>query len=334
MALQATDSRFDWCDQLIRARQNFSIEECCNCIKTELSKLKGADPAYVAAIQARPAKDFPASLVYFPVYETTITATYTWDTVQKDHDTSTVSDIEFRTTTTTTTTHRERESFNRTYHQNVHEDLNVTKYAGRSDQRFFQLDHVDDLKAGIYNDSCIYTEAAMKNEVKQAAEKNKPHKNAFVNQWSCTACMIPILIITVTYQGNAHKWYFNAHNGSMHGGGYLVSQRVAEAVSETLEKVRIPHIVTHLISTATIIISFMTMDWANHWFATLLSLAISIFGGLVLMIFASSYQSRSSLQREFGANGPNVEGQYKCSKQIMGVSIGIMIWCIFSAIVW
>ncbi len=334
MALQATDNRFDWCNRLLKARQNYSVEECCNIIKSELSKLKGADPDYVAAIISRAPKDFPVSKLYFPVYETTITATYTWDTVQKNYNTDKFSDVEIRTTTTTTTTNTERDTFNKTFHRGVYDALDVTAYAGRTDQRFYQLNHVDDLDGSIYNDNCIYRKSDMEIAVNNAAMDHKKRKQVFVNQWSCTACMIPIVIITVAYQGHSHKWYFNAHNGKLYSEGYLVSKRVESSVKEAVTKTRIPHIITGILSALAVIITFATADWSSNWFTTLLSFALSIIGGIVLINKAFIKQNATHIRNQFGKDGPDVEHVYKKSIILMIVSICICVWCSLSAIIW
>ncbi len=337
MAVQSTDNRFNWCHELLEACQNFTPEECCVTLKNELSKLKGADPDYVATVRARPVSEFPMRLLFYPVYEVSATATYTWDETKYKKETTEVKvsgeilSSFVDTNKKVTTTYKEQISFDKTYFRNIYKELEPDNYVGRSDQRFYELDHVDDLEGGIYNDSCVYSQSDITDAIQRDA-KSEHNGTPYINQWYCTACMIPLIEISVLYNGTKHRWYFNAHNGAMFCEGYLVSKKIANAAKETAKAIVVPHILTYIAGVSSIIVSFANMNW-EHWFASLLSLATSLIGGIIVMIKAGA-QNETNLRAEFGQNGDLSEETQKNAITYLIVACVILVFAGFCAIVW
>ena len=100
MAVVYSDNRFDWCNSLAYARKNYNRNECVNRLKYLLKDLKGADEKFVKAICAMDESDFVFTNYWFPVYQTTFTVTYIWDT----EETKDKGDFTVTTTTTHTNT--------------------------------------------------------------------------------------------------------------------------------------------------------------------------------------------------------------------------------------
>ncbi len=339
MAVQPSDNRFDWCDRLLTVRVNYSAEECCNILKSELAKFRGADPIYVAKVRSYQTKDFSISARYIPVYEARATVTYTWNTSDEEKGTIKLSNGPLdsspeyiKVTTDVKTIHTKQLTFNRMFCRNITDELRPTEFTGRNDQRFYNLAHVDELNASSLGPTSVYSLPEMEQQI-IAAAKNEHGGKVALNSWSCTMIAVPAFEITVHYNGRRDIWYINAHNGAARCTGYLVSDRMKNEANRMVKKVKLPHIVTYIAGSLSILVSVFTMNWRGAWFATLLSLLASFSVGIVAMVEASK-QTESHIRSRFGREGLNARDEYGACMLYMWLALGALIFAALCAIIW
>lgn len=216
MAVESCNTRFDWCYRLLETKGNYNRNECCNIVKNYLQKLQGVDKKFLNNILSTSNDAFRFKKYYFPVYSVEATITYTWDVRTETYD------------EITETHNTERKTFSNDFYKGIYDGCKPAKFVGRNDERFYKLSHVDDLDAGVYNNSCTYTSSQLTSEIKSYATNKSPSTDAdtYLNEWTATALLVPIAVIGCTYEGKDYEFVVNMHNGYGHY-DYLVSEEVS-----------------------------------------------------------------------------------------------------------
>lgn len=182
MAVARSNNTFDWCDDIARAKTNYSEEECLNIFKNHVYRLAGVDQTFAKCLKSAKKCDVKFLNSYVPVYMLTIRATYT------RHEDETRGDI------VTTTTYTETYTFDDYATRGYNNAINAELFVGRNDDRWYELSHVDDLPYSLFNSNCYYTRGTMSLEVERIAERKHIGK-CFVNGFSATAVFVPVVNI-------------------------------------------------------------------------------------------------------------------------------------------
>lgn len=170
MAVGQCNIKFDWCDQLIRVKRNYSNDECCNIVKNKLREFKGADSGFIKDVCSRANSTFRVARLFYPVYNVKATVTYDWN----ESNTHNSGDYSVTTTTHNTKTN----TFTKNFFKGIYQGCCPDVFVGRNDERFYTLSHVDDLDGGVYNASCVYLEQGLQQDINAYAAAIKPESNA------------------------------------------------------------------------------------------------------------------------------------------------------------
>lgn len=218
MAVEKSNNMFDWCDDIARAKTNFSDAECLEILKKHAAGIGGIDKGFYDKVCSATMKDVSFDNRFAPVYLLTIKATYVYSDVEVDDD------------VTTTTTHTDTYTFNKSTTKNFFGSLKMGEFVGRNDNRLFTLTHVDDLPNSLYDIKYCYSSAEMSQRVYELAA---PHHigTCTVNGYECMAVFVPVVCIYVNYNGTRYYCVVNKHNGCSYL-YYPASQKVTEGAKK------------------------------------------------------------------------------------------------------
>lgn len=202
MAVARSNDSFDWCDDLARAKTNYSDEECLNIFKNHVFGLPGVDRAFAQSLRAASKANVKFINSYVPVYMLRIKATYTRDETTENQN------------TITTTTYKDTYTFSDYTTTGYNNTIQAQIFVGRNDDRWYDLSHVDDLPYGLFNSNCHFSCNGMLYEVSRIAEY-KHTGSCCVNDFSATAVFVPVVNIYYTYNGCEYYCFINKHNGKI-----------------------------------------------------------------------------------------------------------------------
>lgn len=202
MAVVNSNNMFDWCDDIARAKTNYSDKECLNIFKNHVSNLAGVDRNFAKRLNETNENGVRFVNTYVPVYMLKIRATYTYDVTQTKDD------------IVTTTTYNETYTFDDFATAGYNNAIQAQIFVGRNDDRWYELSHVDDLPFCLFNNQCAYSYNEMQSKVEYLA-KYKHTGTCFVNGFTATAVFVPVVNIYYSYNGYEYFCLINKHNGKI-----------------------------------------------------------------------------------------------------------------------
>ena len=291
MAVGYSDNRFDWCDELIEVKRNYSNDECCNIIKNVIKSQKGADPSFVKEICSKDNASFKFGWYFFPVYSTNFRVTYNWD----EEETKNKGDYKVTTTTHNTNTN----TFNRDFYKSIYNSCCPNLYVGRNDDRFYKLSHVDDLDGNIYSAASVYSQFALKEAMENYAKSEKPAIGAsyLINGWSVMVFFVPMVNILYEFGGKTYNAVVNMHNGRCY-----VNYVVSKAVEEKSKKTFLASVIMKSASILLSLVCFLAVMYNGFW-AVLFSLGL--IGGNIGATIATKH-NKKYFYNEYGSKGIDI----------------------------
>lgn len=219
MAVAKSNDMFDWCDDIARAKTNYSDAECLDLFKRSTKGIGGIDKAFYDKVNAATMKDVRFDNRYAPVYFLTIRATYTTERfiVHDDHS-------------TTTTRQTNVYTFDKSTFAGIYDSTKLGNLVGRNDERLYKLSHVDDLPYPLYNNDGCFTREQMRGRVFGIASREYTG-SCFVNGFTCRAVLVPVVCVSIEYCGKRYTCVVNKHNGCTYL-SYPTSKAVADGAKK------------------------------------------------------------------------------------------------------
>lgn len=185
------DSTFFWCQDLCRARINFSEEQCLQAVRREAMKVENVDREYLLSLSAAKLEDFSFEYRYLPVYHFTVIARYT-------------KNGKFREV--------EKEG---SYYDEKLADCRPDFFVGGQSARFLGVNLPRDLEYPLYaaNGKGIPENEAANRAACIANDPPLSGERRSIASWSGTVCFVPILLVKYTYRGRVYCARVNMHNG-------------------------------------------------------------------------------------------------------------------------
>ncbi len=186
------DSTFFWCQDLCRARINFSEEQCLQAVRREAMKVENVDRDYLLSLSAAKLEDFSFEYRYLPVYHFTVVAKYTKNGKSREVE-------------------KEGSYFD--------ESLAACRpdfFVGGQSARFLGVNLPRDLEYPLYaaNGKGISENEAANRAACVANDPPLSGERRSIASWSGTVCFVPILLVKYTYRGRVYSARVNMHNGT------------------------------------------------------------------------------------------------------------------------
>ena len=241
---------FSWCNSFAEARTNYNTQACISLTKNHIARLNGADVKFREAVAALAPNQFTVNHYYFPVYDVTAVARYTWDTTEYEK----IGD----TSVTTKTKHTETQELGDYYAYGIYNSCQITQFVGSNDTRLYRVNLPSELPYPLYNSNCAFYSSDMQRQAAKLMEKNSKGRAATLLSWNCRIIFVPIACVSFMYQGKRYTNTINMHNGK-YNCEFVISQVANENATSAYNKARIFKIAYFPIAIAWIIYTLYAM---------------------------------------------------------------------------
>lgn len=222
---------FEWCYDVTEVRTNYSRHNCVQMIKNQIVKYSGADEGFVKSITNRSENEFSFDCRFVPVYQTHVDARYFWTETSTSYSSSTYVEVE----TTQSTDYSQDKHFSKFHYKGIDKSLELDRFIGGQDQRFYSLNLPSDLDYPLYNtNNNCFTEKEISEIIPSVADAPTSKQTRNILGWNCEVYFVPVACVTYAYNGKNYTATINQHNGKMQC-EYMLSEKASRMAAEVGE---------------------------------------------------------------------------------------------------
>lgn len=292
---------FEWVNDVIQVRTNYSKEACIKQLKTNLQSLEGIDKKFLQYVLSLDNSKFTHDIRYVPVYRVIAYANHKWTTESTSHGTYT--DI------TTTTDYSQDATYEKYVYRGINTSLNLSLFVGG--ESFYSLNLPSDLGYNLWNNTCLYNQTEIKSIAQKLAEDEGKKDAGFTKittvllGYKTEVFFVPVDNITYTYNNSEYYATFNLHNFRTNYNYELSKEAIRQgnlARSEAKKNIALSTIIasaTILIYVILFIIDKNNQTFGKSWVDVLFGIG-QLLNAFFALVNLTSVPSESDFRNAYG----------------------------------
>lgn len=262
---------FEWVDDIVEVRTNYSKRDCYNILMNKLKALQGIDRSFLSEITSRAENSFVYDIRYVPVYEMTVNVLYTRDYTETDKYTSGDVSVTIKTEKTA----YDESTKTKYFYYGINESCRLDLFVGGKNERFYSLNLPSDLPYNLYNETnnCKYSSYDIQKMEDATAPTITGYRRDILGSF-CRVYFVPVIYIGYQYAGSEYYAIINMHNGYSYY-QYKISNASANKATEAYQKSKKAYIIRVILSVIAIACSIAAIFISSRKF---LAIAFAFLG--------------------------------------------------------